>query len=677
YKPDDSGVDDLWHAAINGRGRFVNAQSIDELKLGMGQILADITNQAGSRAGVGFQNVNLSSSNKYIYRVRFEPGWGGSLTKVEIDPKTGNEVQEIWRAADQLSAQLVIVPGVKDTPWFTERKIATTDTSGRHVPFLWANLSSSQQTSLSARPTKGQAILEFLRGNRTNEGAKVGNFRVRPSPLGDIVDSQAVFVGAPKQPYNDGNDPGYTTFKATYASRPARVYVAANDGMLHAFDEAAGTEAWAYVPLGAYNITNPLLTARTLGALSYQDGGLPSFHHHFYVDATPRVVDVDFAAGSGDWRSLLVGGLGKGGKSYYAIDVTSPGDFTNETEVSKKIVWEFTDSDLGYTYGKPLITKTHASRWASGSGDKWVAIVPSGYNNSSGVGKLFFIDAATGQLLLTMSTGSGSAGSPSGLAHIAGYTRDYRNQMTEQVYAGDLNGSLWRFDISDPNTSKWTVTKIATLSDPGGAGQPVTTPPQIEVDTTNGVDRWVFVGTGKLYDQSDLSDTQTQSMYAIRDGTNSTPQDFGGKVLTRTDLSLVSDAKGLGGKPDYGWYDDLPAGQRIVVPPQAALSVVTYSATSAQTDPCLTGQPANIYAREYSRGNSLIADSGGNAVESFYSPEGGVGLELLALDGPTTGDVPNIVVGLTLGTTGKLKPITIIPPSFFAAHRMSWRLLSE
>src|SRR5581483_9823792 len=106
YRPDESGVDDLWHAAINGRGRFVNAQTTDELKLGMGQILADITNQAGSRAGVGFQSVNLSATNKYIYRVRFEPGWGGSLTKVLFEPKTGYEVQEIWRAADQLTNQV-------------------------------------------------------------------------------------------------------------------------------------------------------------------------------------------------------------------------------------------------------------------------------------------------------------------------------------------------------------------------------------------------------------------------------------------------------------------------------------------------------------------------------------------------------------------------------------------
>ena len=249
--------------------------------------------------------------------------------------------------------------------------------------------------------------------------------------------------------------------------------------------------------------------------------------------------------------------------------------------------------------------------------------------------------------------------------------------MTEQVYAADLNGSLWRFDISDTNIAKWKVDKIASLTDPGGQPQPVTTPPQIEVDVTNGVDRWVFVGTGKLYHASDLTSTQTQTMYAIRDGTNLQP-DKSGRVLRRADLQVVSDLNGLPTKPDNGWYDDLPAGQRIIVPPQAALSMVTYSATSPQNDPCVTGQPTNVYAREYARGNSLLLDDDGKTfIETKYELEGGVGLELVALDNATAYDVPNIVVGLTLGTTGKLKPIKVSPPAFFAAHRMSWRLLSE
>jgi type IV pilus assembly protein PilY1 len=189
------------------------------------------------------------------------------------------------------------------------------------------------------------------------------------------------------------------------------------------------------------------------------------------------------------------------------------------------------------------------------------------------------------------------------------------------VYAGDLYGNFWRFDISDPDVGKWNVTKLAKLTDSGGQPQPVTTPPQIEIDIQNGVDRWVFVGTGKLYHQTDLGDTQTQTMYAFRDGTAALPKNYG-KTLTKADLDLVKDKDGLASKPANGWYDDLAAGERIVVPPQATLSTVVYSATLPQTDPCLTGQPANVYAREFSHGNSLITDDSGATVEFVLSAAG-------------------------------------------------------
>lgn len=640
----------------------------EPLKLGP-QSLQDITN--GSCPGLAIESINVSGSGKYVYRVRFAPGWQGSLTKVEVDPKTGNDVRELWRAAPQLAARLSVVPGVKDTPWLTERQIATTDSTGKAVSFLWDSLGAAQQDSFApGQPARGKAILEFLRGNRANEGTNADQLRVRAGVLGDIANSQPVFVGPPNAPYLDVNDPGYSTFRGSFAGRAGRVYVGANDGMMHAFDDATGDETWAYVPLALYRPDDT-----GLGALSYRAGALPAFQHHYYVDSTPRVVDVDF--GSGNWHSLLVSGLGKGGRAYLAIDVTDPSGLKTESDVVDKVTWEFGHPEMGYSYGKPIVSKTH------GLNGKWVAILPSGYNNAHGDGKLFFVDAATGKLLKTMSTGAGDGLTPSGLGHIAGYTTDYRNQMTEQVYGGDLLGNLWRFDISDPDETAWTVTKLALLTDGGGVGQPVTTPPRIAIDAQNGVDRWVFVGTGKLYHASDVENTQSQSLYAIRDGTASAPGAIS-KPRTRSELKEVTDAGGLATKPDYGWYDDLPAGQRIIVPPQAALSVVAYVGTSAQNDPCLTGQPATIYARQFSRGNSLMTNAGGQIAESAYSIEGGVGLDFVNPDngGSDTsslapGSVPNIALGVPLGTTGKIQTFKIKPPAFLLAHRMSWRALAE
>ncbi len=485
--------------------------------------------------------------------------------------------------------------------------------------------------------------------------------------LGDIVTSQPVYVGPPNAPYLDGNDPGYSSFVSGNTGRAGRIYVGANDGMMHAFDDATGNESWAYVPQALYRGDNT-----GLGALAYQDAALPPFRHHPYVDSTPRVVDVDF--GSQDWHTLLVSGLGKGGKSYFAIDVTKPADFTNETTAAAKVLWEFTNADMGFSYGKPMIAKTRAHGW--------VVMVASGYDNATGDGKLFVLNARTGALLKTMSTGVGTATAPSGLAHIAGYTKDYRNQLVEQVYAGDLLGNLWRFDVSDPNANNWAVEKLGVLTDASGTRQPVTTPPQMEIDVGNGVDRWVFIGTGRLLDETDLASTQIQTMYAFRDGTATAPGPIA-LATTRTTTGMEAVTDNINGltttRPDKGWYFDLPAGQRIIVPVQAALSVVAFIGTSPQTDPCLTGQPATIYAKGFATANTVLLDDLGSLTPSIYSPQGAVGLEMIIVP-PVPGDPPTEVklqLAVTMGTSGNILAPRIRLPDFVMQHRMSWRLLAE
>jgi type IV pilus assembly protein PilY1 len=699
WKPDNSGVDDLWHAAINGRGRFVNAGSADELKLGMGQILQDITNQAGSRAGVGLASSSISLTNHAVYRVTFQPGWAGTITKIDIDPVSGLELGPIWEASQQLHNQLTILPPPNDTPWFTKRSIFTTDSDAggnprNGVPFLWGSLSAAQQDSLApGLPVVGQAVLEFLRGNPTNEGVSLGQLRVRATAsfgenfLGDIVDSQAVFIGAPNAPYLGSNDPGYSAWAAGLSSRVARIYAGANDGMLHAFIDGTppedvptlmGNEAWAYVPHDMYRPD-----ATGIGALAYQDGALPPFRHHFYVDSTPRIIDANFGGGPGDWHTLLAGGLGKGGQSYYALDVTNPSSVTSDATAAAQYLWTFTDPEMGYSYARPMIAKTRAF------GGRWLVIVSSGYDNTTGPnpgeGKVFFLDAATGTKLFTMSTGVGNAGNPSGMTHIAGYTQDFHNQLVEQIYGGDLYGNFWRFDVSDANEGNWQVQQLAYFTDPiNGNPQPVTTPPQIEIDIANGVDRWVFIGTGRLLDETDLTNAtisnQIQTFYAIRDGTTTTPNPIGA-VLQRSDFVLLADrVNGLAGKPQNGWYDDLPAGERIVTPVQAALSVVAYVGTSPQDNPCLTGQPATLYVREYSLGETLLSDAAGNPTAGIGEVQGAVGLDITIFtdsSGPSSASGVDIRVAVTAGTTGDVVFQHIKPPLPLSQHRMSWRLLGQ
>jgi type IV pilus assembly protein PilY1 len=687
-KPDASGVDDLWHASVNSRGRFVNADSADEIKVGMGAILADIANTAGARAGAALQTVNLVGSGANAYRVTFEPGWGGTLSKVNINTSTFNEIppapwqvgggKDVTAPIDSLYAQLTPT-ALAPSPWYTARKIVTLHTNGTAIPFLFDSLAASQQDTLApGKPVLGKQVLEYLRGSPENEGSATRNFRKRTSPLGDIVDASPKFVGPANLPYQEFADPGYGKFKSDTASRPGRVYAAANDGMLHAFDDASGTETFAYVPRALFRTSENA----GLPALTLKEGALPPFVHHFYVDSTPKIVDVDF--GSKDWHSILVGGLGKGGHAYYALDVTSPADILTETDAAAKVLWEFSDTDLGYTYGPPIITKT------AGFGGQWVVIVPSGYNNASGEGKIWFLDAKTGAVLKTMSTGVGSAGSPAGLAQIASFTQDYHNYMSDEVYGGDQYGNLWRFDIRNPDPSLWTVGKLALLTDPSGTPQPVTTAPQIEVDIVNGADRWVFVGTGRLLDESDLSDDQIQSFYAIRDGTQKVPSTIvSGSPIIRSDLVEVTDANGTSGITAHGWYDDLALHSRVVTPYQAVLSLVVYSATKPQTDPCLTGQSADVFVRNFAQGVSQLDPSKftGSAAdnctaESCFSAGGAVDAQIVGVtaDGSPTAHLSVLItVGGGDGTlsSGMLMPIPIKQPAFDYSHRLSWRILSE
>ncbi len=676
-KPDESGVDDLWHAAINGRGRFINAQSVDELRAGMGAILADIANQPGTRTGAGLTSTKLSGAGNYLYRVGFDQGWSGSLFKLQIDSKTGSETP-VWNAADQLTTQVTKTVAAPE-PWFTNRRIVTRDETGKAQPFLWDKLPGLQNSFAPGKPARGKALVAYLRGSTENEGTEAGKFRPRAKTLGDIVNSSPVFVGAPSFPYKEINDPGYATWKAS-VSRPAMIYVGANDGMLHAFEDASGGESWAYVPSALYRQPDPPESVgatypNLLGALAFQEGALPKFKHRFLVDGPITVTDANI---DGSWKTILVGGMGKGGRMFYAVDVTDPAAIKTEADAASALMWEFTDPDLGYSYGKPLVTKTNAF------GKKWLVVVSSGYNNASGDGKLWFLDAKDGTVLKVLSTGAGSAGTPSGLAQFSGYTQDQTNFLADQIYAGDLLGNFWRFDVSDANPSNWKVEKMATLTSPSGAAQPVTTAPQIEIDIANGVDRWVFVGTGRLLHENDLADTAVQSLYAFRDGTTLKPNPIG-SVKTRGNLVAVTDGDGLESRPDVGWYDDLPTsppGQRIIVAPQAALSVVAYLSTYPSTDPCVIGLPATLYAREYSRGNSLLLDSGGATVESVDLPDGGVGLDILWLEkDPSTASGsydPNLVIRVE--GTDKAKAGIIVKiknPELIGAHRMSWRLIGD
>ena len=340
-------IDDLWHAAINSRGDYYNAKDPQELATSIIQVLNQATGQSGTGTAVGIAGAQFSVSTSFGYRTSYETGWWGDVAKYALDPNTGalpvdkdgNPLNPpLWSAVKQLDTQVAV------TGWDTNRRIVTiNDATNTVVPFRLGQLSTAQQNSLVAgwqvvpTPPTAQAVLNYLRGDPSNEGVGVTNFRIRKHVLGDIVYSGAVPVGAPRQPYEDAGNPGYTAFVTAKQSRTPTVYVGGNDAMLHAFDDSttadAGKETWAYVPKAMFTGGDPNDTSHApshrfqIGALSYGFAGDPLFSHKFYVNATPRIWDVDLAntntptppKSGNDWRTVLVGGLGAGGRAIYAL----------------------------------------------------------------------------------------------------------------------------------------------------------------------------------------------------------------------------------------------------------------------------------------------------------------------------------------------------------------------
>lgn len=287
-------------------------------------------------------STNFGSGDTVAYTPWFETGtYRGDVLALPVGTNgLVTLLTPIWRAAPVLDSQHHL----------TGRQIVTTDGAGTGIPFRFDSLTPLQQAQVGS-----EAILNYVRGDRSNEAAN--KYRVRTSVLGDIVHSGPVYVGRPRGGYIFDD---YLAFANANADRPPRVYVGANDGMLHALDAASGTEAFAYVP------------SMVMGNL--QKLVAQPYNHTYFVDGFLTVEDAQFG---GRWHTVLVGGLGAGGKGYYALDVTGSAAETEATAATR-ILWEFNASNagagnLGYSYSRPSIVRLENGTWA--------AIVANGYRS--------------------------------------------------------------------------------------------------------------------------------------------------------------------------------------------------------------------------------------------------------------------------------------------------------
>jgi type IV pilus assembly protein PilY1 len=695
---------DSWYTTTNTQGsggslqsqpdNYFTASNATQMQSGLTTAFAKIVaeNNAANGTALSVPTPNVTSAGAMSYSATYDPtSWTGQVigSTVAFAADGTPTLTQQWDARALLSATTVTA---------ATRKIVTcctTSTTAPGLAFTNTALTSSTLigrtylTSFSAVPGVASGsqntanYIAYLRGDTSKEVANGGAYRTRAFRLGDIVNAKPVTVGPPSFPFYDSYNAGYSAFKALYATRNNVVYGAANDGMLHAFDgtvgnSTSGGELFAYIPSFTYGTAS---TASTTGLASL---GNPSFTHHYLVDSTPGQFDIDFSktggstsTGAANWHTLVIGGLGKGGKGYYALDVTDPTSWTTEATVATKVMWEFTDSHMGYTYGTPSLVKTKKYGW--------VAIMTSGYSNSDGLGYFFFVNPVTGALLETVSTptGSNSAGALD-LGQQTTYIPDYTDMTADAIYAGDLQGNVWRVDLSatDLTLPYPTATKIAAF----GNTQPITTRPLVETPINSSV-RYVLVGTGKLLADSDIATSATQSIYAIIDGSGLAGQFYGTTAnplpatvsfpITRSDLNANSSLlTGIGSSPTsaMGWYYDLPVSsspaiaQRVNVDPYADVGIVAFIGNTPNGSVCSPSGTGTLYGVNFATGQSVLLDSTSTTlVASALIAGGGVGTDvtIVAVNG-----TPTLLTGGSTGTVAKA-PANLTTQS--GVTQINWR----
>lgn len=715
-----SRVDDLWHAAINGHGKYFSASDPLQVVEGLRSALANIEVKTGAAAAAATSTPNISQNDNDIFSATFTTvRWFGRLAKRSVDVATGEvSTTESWNTSDTL--------GAKVDAGSDERRIYMRKPNGARANFLYAEMdverawfdnkcsALTQCASMSAANRQivnnGANIVNWLRGqqqhaddtvlrsySRTTVGEDSGNSSL-PIVLGDIASSKPAYLREPRRNFDRD---GYSAYKIANAGRAATVFAAANDGMLHAFDAGSGEETWAYAPR---------ITMQKLHLLASTTYGT---NHIFSVDGSPEVADVKI----GDtWKTVLVAGLNAGGRGYYALDVTNPADpqplweICADSAVCSGIHHE---PQIGYSFGNPQFGTIKDE--ANGE-EKWVVFLTSGYNNipgtdgvagGDGKGYLFVVDIATGRILRKISTDVGSVGTPSGLAKITAITNDPNNDpLVTYVYGGDNTGKMWRFDFTVPGTT----TRL--LMGDAGVDKPFTTRPEVTAcrverplldedgdedesgKTVPGAQRVVVFGSGRLLDLVDVENTKRQSAYVLKDsGATIGASGWPGTSMVKRQLARIEDEEEeeaedadedaikkavpysiSGNDVDLvrqdGWYVDFDqnTGERVNLDPKVVagtVNVVTNLPSSSTA--CSVGGTSVMYQLNVCTGRAA-------------SPDGVAGYPLAA-----SAAVGFIVVRLP---SGALKTITTtadgsmvtgrFPPSETTeAHRAGWRRVRE
>jgi type IV pilus assembly protein PilY1 len=689
-------VDDLWHAAVNGHGKYFAASAPDDVVAGLASALNAMEIRSGAAAAAATSTPNISQEDNDLYADTFTTvQWWGELANKKINIVDGRvDPVPVWTTTDSL--------GLRVGANSDERTIYMAGAGGLGTlrPFRYSdgwesllkgwfnNVCDSQLSQcISLRDDEklvvnsGANIVDWLRGQQGNaDGHLLRAYTKTQAPpyrtagvpivLGDIVSSKPAYVRDPRKAYTFDD---YAAFRVAQAGRAATIYVGANDGMLHAFDAADnGAERWAYVP----RITMKKLARQA--SLSYPT------NHQFTADGSPEVSDVQIG---GQWRTVLVAGLNGGGRGYYALDVTDPAAPVGLWELcADSAVCTRNDPDIGLTFGNPQFGKWN---------NRWVVFLTSGYNNVPGTdgvntgdgrGYLYIVDVATGEVLNKTTTDSGSVATPSGFARITAISPNpFFDPVMTYVYGGDNDGKMWRFDL----TTSGLVRK--SLMGNAGSNQPVTTRPEVttcKATVTDASGRAstqaktvVVYGTGRMLHLDDIRMTATQSVYVLGDSPDEATPWRQTPAMAKQTLRLVSAPGGpqqmtiSGDDVDFsrqaGWYADfdLNTGERVTIDPKVVggtLGVVTN--IPKNSDDCNVGGKANFYQLDVCTGHYLEHD--GIAGQTLLNNAAAVGFIVVRLPSGALKIV-------TTSAKGEHETARFKEASATEAHKVGWRRVHE
>lgn len=410
--------------------------------------------------------------------------------------------------------------------------------------------------------------------------------RVRTQKLGDLVHSSPLLTGTITRLDNDNIDnDGDGTIDEEGESVGGTIFVGGNDGMLHALNAQTGEERFAFIP----SLVHGHLTDLTRN----------DYNHRFYVDATPTVKTLTFRVEASNpvqktSLTMLVGGLARGGKGYYALDITDADgvtatgpiptnifkweyprryfdgidnngngeiddpseatglleymyrpattdgrdnnfdgqideagemalyvryDSNNDSTLDDNDTWNlaYVDDDLGYSYSEAVIARSYRSMdLVSQTNHPWIVVFGNGYSSENGHAVLYILDVLTGEVIRKIDTG---VGGNNGLSSpvVVDVNDDDR---ADYVYAGDLKGNLWKFDLTSHDPDDWRIAHEDAFGTPqpmfSAPGQSITVQPDVMFHPTEH-GYLVFFGTGQFLGETDRTDTVQQTIFGIWD----------------------------------------------------------------------------------------------------------------------------------------------------------------